>query len=216
MTGTPWSDARDRLRSDLTLTLERDRRVTGVGLVGSFGRGEADEWSDLDLLVVVGDVRAWTARNDAWTNAEVVVPAPQNTRATAASAGTLHVVDGWPVGVDWYVYPAGEAAWPLDCVVLFGEACAARSHLAFDEWNALGPRGAPHTFSDDELTSAHLTMVPITAKQIARGEAPATQLDDLERFVRRAAPPNLCDPLLRHLDEVRRHIGEDGSPHVAT
>ena len=206
MVTTAWADARDRLRHALTVALDRDPSVLGVGLVGSFGRHEADEWSDLDLLVVVGDddVEAWTAHNDAWAGAALVVPAPQNTRSTAASAGTLHVVDGWPVGVDWYVYPAAEASWPVDGAVLFGEDRVDRTNLRFDEWNALGPRGTPHRFDDDELMMAQLAMVPITAKQIARGATPSPELDGLDAFVRQAAPAHLVEPLLRMLAEVRR------------
>lgn len=206
-----WADARDRLRQALAVALDGDPSVLGVGLVGSFGRGEADEWSDLDLLVVVGDddVATWTAHNDVWAAAALVVPAPQNTRSTASSAGSLHVADAWPVGVDWYVYPCAEASWPVDCAMLFGADRVERTDRWFDDWNALGPRGTSHGFSDDELTMARLAMarlamVPITEKQIARGQTSLAELGALEAFVREAAPAHLVDPLLRHLADVRR------------
>jgi predicted nucleotidyltransferase len=46
---------RDHLLAKVTHMLEADPRVTGAWLSGSYGRGEADEWSDLDLHVVVQD-----------------------------------------------------------------------------------------------------------------------------------------------------------------
>jgi predicted nucleotidyltransferase len=39
----------------LTEGLQADRRVVAAWLTGSFGKGESDEWSDLDLNVVVTD-----------------------------------------------------------------------------------------------------------------------------------------------------------------
>jgi predicted nucleotidyltransferase len=35
--------------------LEADPAVSAAGLVGSLGRGDADDWSDIDLLIVVPD-----------------------------------------------------------------------------------------------------------------------------------------------------------------
>ena len=48
-----------RLRDDLLVrivgALHRDPRVRSAWLSGSFGRGEADAWSDFDLHVAVED-----------------------------------------------------------------------------------------------------------------------------------------------------------------
>jgi predicted nucleotidyltransferase len=46
---------RDALLKRLTAGLQADRRVEAAWLTGSFGKGESDEWSDLDLNVVVTD-----------------------------------------------------------------------------------------------------------------------------------------------------------------
>jgi predicted nucleotidyltransferase len=48
-------EERDRLLSRVQQVLEADRRVTAAWLSGSYGRGEADAWSDLDLHVAVMD-----------------------------------------------------------------------------------------------------------------------------------------------------------------
>ena len=51
-------------------TLATDERVVGWGLVGSFGRGEADAWSDLDVLIATDDARfeefVDRERNSSW------------------------------------------------------------------------------------------------------------------------------------------------------
>jgi hypothetical protein len=46
-----FAAARRRWLSDLTVTLDADRRVAGAWLVGSWGRGGADVWSDVDIVV---------------------------------------------------------------------------------------------------------------------------------------------------------------------
>lgn len=45
-----------------------DRRVRAAWIAGSFGRGEADRYSDLDLHVLIGsdDLEAWKAGAEAW------------------------------------------------------------------------------------------------------------------------------------------------------
>ena len=35
--------------------LEADPDISAVGFVGSIGRGDADDWSDVDLVIVVPD-----------------------------------------------------------------------------------------------------------------------------------------------------------------
>jgi predicted nucleotidyltransferase len=46
---------RDHLLDRVTQVLEADERVASAWLLGSFGRAEADEWSDLDLHIAVED-----------------------------------------------------------------------------------------------------------------------------------------------------------------
>jgi predicted nucleotidyltransferase len=47
---------RDDLLDQVLGLLTADPAVDGVALVGSFGRGEADNWSDVDLLILMGSV----------------------------------------------------------------------------------------------------------------------------------------------------------------
>jgi predicted nucleotidyltransferase len=53
--GRRFAAARDAWRAVAARALDDDARVAGWGLVGSFGRGDADDWSDLDVLVIVED-----------------------------------------------------------------------------------------------------------------------------------------------------------------
>jgi predicted nucleotidyltransferase len=46
---------RDRLLGQVLELLEADLAVDGVALVGSLGRGEEDNWSDIDLLILTSD-----------------------------------------------------------------------------------------------------------------------------------------------------------------
>jgi predicted nucleotidyltransferase len=48
---------RDQLLDSLTATLHEDPRIESAWLFGSFGRGDADAWSDLDVVIVIGDDR---------------------------------------------------------------------------------------------------------------------------------------------------------------
>jgi predicted nucleotidyltransferase len=61
--------------------LEADPAVSATGLVGSLGRGDADDWSDVDLLIVVPDGQVVqnqriTGAIDAHVQAETRSPAP--------------------------------------------------------------------------------------------------------------------------------------------
>ena len=149
-----------------------DPRVAGVAFVGSLGRGDADDWSDVDLLVAVHD-DAYAgyvdpARNDLWASAEVLVDARHNAPAGAMAAGALHVRSGLPLGVDWYAYPASSAAWPSDSRVVHDPGGLRRVEEPFDAFNARGERGAATVESADEARRARLAMVPIAGKYIAR------------------------------------------------
>jgi hypothetical protein len=45
----------DRLLGQVLGRLEADPAVDGVALIGSLGRGEEDNWSDIDLLILASD-----------------------------------------------------------------------------------------------------------------------------------------------------------------
>jgi predicted nucleotidyltransferase len=50
-----YARQRDDLLARIVGVLDSDQRVRAAWLSGSFGRGEADAWSDLDLHVALDD-----------------------------------------------------------------------------------------------------------------------------------------------------------------
>ena len=62
MSGIPKAPAAPRLRAireawlrSVIGQLEADPGISAAGFVGSIGRGDADDWSDVDLVIVVPD-----------------------------------------------------------------------------------------------------------------------------------------------------------------
>jgi hypothetical protein len=62
MSGVPKAPAAPRLRAireawlrPVIGQLEADPGISAAGFVGSIGRGDADDWSDVDLVIVVPD-----------------------------------------------------------------------------------------------------------------------------------------------------------------
>jgi hypothetical protein len=158
------------LRAEVDATLAADPRVAGWGLVGSYGRGEADRWSDLDLLVAVAD-EAWddAVVPDVWPPADAVHDGRRNVRVGAHSVMTAHVRGGLPLVVDWYLHPASATAWPADCLVVIGGGIA-RVDEPFSTWNDRGPRREPLPPTETGRVVFRLRMVEVAAKRIARGD----------------------------------------------
>ena len=160
--------------------LSADARVAGVGLVGSLGRGDADDWSDIDVLVVVNDEHfdkfIDPAANALWRDAELFFDARQNAPRGATSVGALYLKSGLPVGVDWYLYPASMAAWPSDSRVAYERAGVRQTELVFAEFNAQGARQSGTRKSAGEVREAKLVMALIAGKLIARRSPSATPM----------------------------------------
>lgn len=93
--------------------LAADPTVEGVALVGSLGRGGADDWSDIDLLVLTGDQFIRLFLNDplafAWALADLLSDGRHNSPAGAASLGTTHIRSGRRSGsICMSTQPAGH------------------------------------------------------------------------------------------------------------
>jgi predicted nucleotidyltransferase len=157
-----------------------DHRVAGLAFVGSLGRHDGDNWSDVDLLVVVHDAAfadfSDQRRNRLWAGADLLIDARQNAPAAATSMGALYVRSGLPLGVDWYVYRASMAVWPSDCHVLHDPVGRGPVDEPFAELNGRGPRRKGTVKPDGEVRLARLAMVPIAGKYVARGSAAAAAM----------------------------------------
>jgi hypothetical protein len=110
---------RDRLLDEVLGLLEADPAVAGVALVGSLGRGEEDNWSDIDLLILASDefIRQFMNEPAAspWARADLLSDGRHNSPAGATSLGTTHIRTGLPLWVDLHVHPADRTPWPTPC-----------------------------------------------------------------------------------------------------
>ena len=223
---------RDRWLDEALPGLRLDVGVVGVALVGSLGRGEADDWSDVDLLVVVDDGKVELlvdpSQDWLWEGAELVIGGRQNAPAGAMSVGTVYVRSGLPLGVDWYVYPVSMAAWPSDCVVVHETSELRRVGDAFSVFNSAGPRQVGASKTPEEVRRARLAMVQIAGKYVARrslkavpmiefvggttlaaGSTPADQLRALRDVFGRlsmGARSRLADAVEAYLDIVESAV----------
>lgn len=164
---------RDSWLKDVTAALEGDQLVAGAALVGSLGTGRADDWSDIDLLVVVEDTQlddyaapgrlpngpgrlafAIDARHNG----------PRGTRAVSAQ----YVVDGLPLWVDWHIHPISLANWPSDSKVIFDRRDIGRTSATFSEYLNRGQHESATPKSPTEQHAMRLALVPIAGKQLAR------------------------------------------------
>ena len=123
--GRDYVPARSAWLSAAKEALAADERVVAVLLEGSLGRGAGDEWSDLDLVVVLGDAIAaeflnarleWVTR---FGEVLLVLDSPWNAPPTGAQINAPYEVGlAMPLYVDWSLWPAAIAATPSDVRVL--------------------------------------------------------------------------------------------------
>jgi hypothetical protein len=173
-------DLRDDLLDQVLGLLQADLAVAGVALVGSLGRGEADNWSDIDLLILMNDEElARFAEEPAawpWAQADLLADARHNSPAGATSMGATYLRAGLPVRVDLHVHPATRTRWPTGSRVVFERRPAGAGNLSFDQLNASGPR-QPATAKDrDEVRQIHLSYVPLAGKYVARRTPSAREM----------------------------------------
>ena len=175
---------RDRLLDQVFGLLEADPAVDGVALVGSLGRGEEDDWSDIDLLILASDQFVGRFRHEPeasrWARGDLRSDGRHNSPAGATSLGTIHIRSGLPFWVDLHVHPADRTPWPTDSRVVFERRPVEPGTLSFDEFNASGPRQPATAKTVDEVRRTHLGYVPIAGKYVARRSPRAV---DMIRFL---------------------------------
>ena len=128
---------RDRLLDEVLWLLEADPAVDGVALVGSLGRGEEDNWSDIDLFILAGDqfIGQFMSEPSAspWARADLLSDGRHNSPAGATSLGTTRIRSGLPLWVDLHVHPANRTPWPADSRVVFERRPVTTGTLPFDQ-----------------------------------------------------------------------------------
>jgi Nucleotidyltransferase domain len=185
LTGVPEGPAllarlRDRLLDEVLGLLDADPAVDGVALVGSLGRGEEDNWSDIDLFILASDqfIRRFMSEPAAspWARADLLSDGRHNSPAGAASLGATHIRSGLPLWVDLHVHAADRASWPTDSQVVFQRRPVKTGTLSFGEFNASGPRQPATAKTADEVRRIHLGYVPTAGKYVGRRSPRACEM----------------------------------------
>jgi len=159
---------RQALLDNATRLLHPDERIVAAWLIGSFGRGDPDEWSDIDLWIVVRDdaIEAVTAaRLEFAANLGMPVlfeDAPQNAPPGGAFLTVMFGGTGGAHLVDLYWHPLSLARRPSGTRLIFERVTI--------------PMAEPHpALSDDERmeravqqTRYFWVMSAIVAKAIVR------------------------------------------------
>jgi Nucleotidyltransferase domain len=186
---------RDRLLDEVLELLKADPVVEGVALIGSLGRGEADNWSDIDLLILMGDQAIAQFVNEPaarlWAQAELLSDGRHNSPAGATSAGATHLRSGLPLWVDLHVHPAARTRWPTEGRIVFEHRPIGMGTLSFDQLNAGGSRQPPTAKTADEIRRIHLSYVPIAGKYVGRRSPHACRMI---RFLGETPDFSACDP----------------------
>jgi hypothetical protein len=154
-----------------------------VWLAGSLGRGDGDGWSDVDLLVVGGDLPV----HDALLTLEV----PHNGPATGRYVGAMYALGELPLWVDWYLWPA-DLPIPCDTRRLAGHGRSSPYTL----FEVLDRHGRGPRLPEGPRSTFVLAMLPLAAKFIARGNTPAAT--SMAAMLGAPPEPSLLDGL-RHL-----------------
>ena len=159
---------RDRWLSAVTAALQDDPSVAGAALVGSLGAGRADDWSDVDLLLVVKDEHlddyAVPDRLPSGPGSRAfAIDARHNGPIGTRAISAQYVLDDLPLWVDWSIHPISLATWPPHSTVIFDQHGITQS---LSEYRGAHEPATPKT--PDEQEALRLALIPIAAKQLAR------------------------------------------------
>jgi hypothetical protein len=151
-----------------------------VALVGSLGRAEEDNWSDIDLLILASDQSIRQFMNEPaaspWARADLLSDGRHNSPAGATSLGTTRIRSGLPLWADLHVHPADRTPWPTDSRVVFERRPVKTGTLPFGEFNASGPRQPATSKAAEEIRQIHLGYVPIAGKYVGRRSPRACEM----------------------------------------
>ena len=192
--------AREQLLARITEGLRQDSRFVAAWLTGSYGRGDQDAVSDLDLNVVVADAFAHELCHHP-TMISVSVPQPRlalisqfgqpvilhenHFNAPTNGSFTYALYADTAVQIDWILIPQSHATRPPTYQLLFDHVgIAAQTPDALDEVERCDLLSEKRAF--------FWMMLAITAKYIARQDAVKVQdfldtlhhlLDDIEQLL---------------------------------
>ncbi len=189
-----YQQQRDRLLETISASLAGDPRFSAAWLAGSFGRGDADAVSDIDLTVIVADEyasqmcaqpeRATARPPDARLAlfaefGRIAFVSEYNPNAPPGGTSTAVMYADSGVMVDWTLVPLANAQRPADARLLFVRA-------------DMPPMLPPSVMTRVKRAQAASTtlasfwmMAAVTAKYIVRGDGVFVVhwLEELTRFV---------------------------------
>jgi predicted nucleotidyltransferase len=149
-----------------------DDRVQALWLIGSLARGDEDCLSDIDVVVSTSDttfVYDLSAFAETFDTAGLVHESPQNAPAGGAQINVLYDTLPLPIYVDWSVWPLQERR-PNDVrVLLERDAARLTTDGSFAEIVDALPKPEPIEVTPELLDRFRLFMIPIVAKEAARG-----------------------------------------------
>lgn len=168
---------RDALLQSISSLLSREDRVVAAWLFGSLGRGTADDFSDIDIWIVVEDdqIDAVAAARQAFAaqieTPILVIEAPQNAPPGGGYLLTLFTRPSGLQQVDWYWQARSRAAVPANARMLFEREPIPRAMpvVPRTELNlSLDGNQLEYVAKKIEFLWA---MLPIAAKKMARGQS---------------------------------------------
>lgn len=113
---------RDGLRQRIEETLGSDLRIAAAWLGGSFGRGQADAWSDLDVGLAIHDAHLGAfleERPTLYRRFGVPLLVHQAPLSNAPNGEAQRIIFDGPLEVDFTVTPLSSARLPAHTMVLF-------------------------------------------------------------------------------------------------
>lgn len=174
------ADRRDEILALIVDRVCQDERVVAVWLTGSFGRGEDDAWSDLDLHLAIEDHHLeswWQEREELYCEIAPVVHMQREKPSNAQEGGHFQLVYfPGPVEVDWNVGPVSLAVRPPTSRIL-----AARRAIPVAQPRPLDAGERRERLQ--RATDFFWAMTPIAVKYAGRGATTAAvdQIDLLAR-----------------------------------
>jgi predicted nucleotidyltransferase len=203
--------------------LRADQRAQAVVLHGSLGRGDPDEWSDIDVIVYVADVALPAAVEgrltfgDPFGDRLYVLDSPWNAPLAGAQVNVLYRLEsGLPLYVDWSLWPQSMAALPADTSLLYERSAGLVRPLrtTFNEWATYErqPRPSPNEVGADVLRHAQFGMVPIAVKFWVRRDR--ERLERLLRSIGVAVVPTGADGEITVIRERLQALSTGETPRT--
>lgn len=162
-----YATKRDTLLDRITRLLEADTRVIAAWLSGSFGRGEADAWSDLDLHIAVDDPSLsgfLQERMLLYERVGHILLVQQDMPSNSMPGGRYQLVlYADAIEIDWNIGAASQAVLPVASQMLF-----ARTNIPVVTLPALTP--SEWQAHADKWLVFFWAMAPIAVKYAGRAE----------------------------------------------